>query len=72
LPAGIEDETARGIGESGRFRVGVVDAPGKFVAGETVLVLGANGCHGALAVQIAKLLGAARVVGVGRSERVTR
>jgi len=42
----------------------------KLAGGETVLVLGATGVTGQLAVQIAKLLGAARVVGVGRNERV--
>jgi NADPH2:quinone reductase len=39
-------------------------------AGETVLILGATGVTGQLAVQIAKLLGARRVVGVGRNEKV--
>ncbi|MHA6758362.1 quinone oxidoreductase family protein [Streptacidiphilus sp. PAMC 29251] len=37
-----------------------------FQAGGSVLVLGATGNAGQLAVQIAKLLGAARVVGAGR------
>ena len=38
--------------------------------GETVLVLGATGVSGRLAVPIAKHLGAGRVVAVGRNERV--
>jgi NADPH2:quinone reductase len=42
----------------------------KLARGETVLVLGATGVTGQLAVQIAKLMGAARVVGAGRNERV--
>jgi NADPH2:quinone reductase len=37
--------------------------------GETVLVLGASGAVGVIAVQAAKLLGAGRVVAVGRSEQ---
>jgi NADPH:quinone reductase-like Zn-dependent oxidoreductase len=37
--------------------------------GETVLVLGATGIAGKLAVRIAKLLGAGRVVAAGRNER---
>ncbi|HTU38772.1 MAG TPA: zinc-binding alcohol dehydrogenase family protein [Acidimicrobiales bacterium] len=36
-------------------------------AGQSVLVLGATGNAGAMAVQVAKLLGAGRVVGAGRS-----
>lgn len=36
--------------------------------GDTVLVHGATGVSGKLAVQIAKLLGAGRVVGTGRNE----
>ena len=38
--------------------------------GETVLILGATGVAGQLAVQIAKHLGAARVVAAGRNRRV--
>jgi NADPH:quinone reductase-like Zn-dependent oxidoreductase len=39
----------------------------KLQAGETVLINGATGVSGKLAVQIAKLLGAGRVVGTGRN-----
>jgi uncharacterized membrane protein len=38
--------------------------------GETVLILGATGVTGKLAVQIAKLLGAGRVIVAGRNEQV--
>lgn len=40
----------------------------KLVPGETVLILGATGAAGQLAVQIAKHLGAGRVVAAGRNE----
>jgi NADPH:quinone reductase-like Zn-dependent oxidoreductase len=40
--------------------------------GETVLILGATGVAGKLAVQIAKHLGAGRVVAAGRNEQVLR
>jgi NADPH:quinone reductase-like Zn-dependent oxidoreductase len=40
----------------------------KFQPGQSVLVLGATGTAGQLAVQIAKLLGAGRVVGAGRDQ----
>ena len=42
----------------------------KLAAGETVLILGATGVTGKLAVQIAKILGAGRVVAAGRNEHV--
>ncbi|MGB0036929.1 MAG: zinc-binding alcohol dehydrogenase family protein [Candidatus Acidiferrales bacterium] len=38
--------------------------------GETVLILGATGTAGKLAIQIAKFLGAGRVVAAGRNEKV--
>ena len=38
--------------------------------GETVLILGATGVAGRLAIQIAKHLGAGRVVAAGRNERI--
>src|SRR5699024_2399324 len=39
----------------------------KLLVGETVLINGATGVSGKLAVQIAKLLGAGKVVGTGRN-----
>ena len=44
----------------------------KLKPGETVLVLGATGVAGKLAIQIARHLGAGRVVGAGRSEQVLK
>jgi NADPH:quinone reductase-like Zn-dependent oxidoreductase len=41
----------------------------KLKPGETVLVLGATGAAGKLAVQIAKILGAGRVIAAGRNPR---
>ena len=41
-----------------------------FVAGETVLVLGATGAAGSLSVQVAKLLGARRVIAIGREAHI--
>jgi len=42
----------------------------KLKPGETVLILGATGVAGRLAIQIAKHLGAARVVAAGRDRRI--
>src|ERR1022692_521363 len=41
----------------------------QLAAGETVLILGATGIAGKLAVRVAKLLGAGRVVAAGRNEQ---
>jgi NADPH:quinone reductase-like Zn-dependent oxidoreductase len=41
----------------------------KLAPGETVLILGATGVTGKLAVQIAKILGAGRVIAAGRNEK---
>jgi NADPH:quinone reductase-like Zn-dependent oxidoreductase len=70
LPAGIDDETAAALPNPGVSAWLSLTHRAKLARGESVLVLGATGVTGQLAVQIAKLLGAARVVGVGRNERV--
>ena len=70
LPPGIEDETAAALPNPAVSAWLSLTHRAKLSRGETVLVLGATGVTGQLAVQIAKLLGAARVVGVGRNERV--
>jgi NADPH2:quinone reductase len=70
LPSGIDDDTAAALPNPGVSAWVSLTRRAKLARGETVLVLGATGVTGQLAVQIAKLLGAARVVGVGRNERV--
>lgn len=70
LPAGMDDETAAALPNPGVSAWLSLTHRAKLARGESVLVLGATGVTGQLAVQIAKLLGAARVVGVGRNERV--
>jgi len=70
LPAGIEDDDAAALANPGVSAWVSLTHRAKLAAGETVLILGATGVTGQLATQIAKLLGAKRVVGVGRNERV--
>jgi NADPH2:quinone reductase len=70
LPPGIDDDTAAALPNPAVSAWLSLTHRAKLARGETVLVLGATGVTGQLAVQIAKLLGAARVVGVGRNERV--
>lgn len=62
-------DAARGaaIGNSGVAAFIPLIETAELKAGETVLILGATGAVGRLAVQIAHLRGAGRVIGVGRS-----
>jgi NADPH:quinone reductase-like Zn-dependent oxidoreductase len=72
LPDEVDDELAAALGVVGITALLALEraAPG---AGERVLVLGATGAVGQMAVQLAKLMGAGRVVGAGRSaERLER
>jgi NADPH2:quinone reductase len=70
LPQGLDDVTAAAVMNPGVSAWLTLAQRAKLVRGETVLVLGATGATGKLAVQIAKLLGAARVVAAGRNEQV--
>jgi NADPH:quinone reductase-like Zn-dependent oxidoreductase len=67
LPEGVDDVTAAGIANPAMSSWAALTARAKFVAGESVLILGATGVAGQLAVQIAKRLGARRVVAAGRN-----
>jgi NADPH:quinone reductase-like Zn-dependent oxidoreductase len=69
LPAGIDDATAAalpnavfGAAMALRFRGGIEP-------GDTVLINGATGFTGRVAVQLARHYGAGRVIGTGRNER---
>lgn len=70
VPAEIDDDTAAALPNPGVSAWLSLTHRAKLVAGETVLILGATGVTGQLAVQIAKRLGAKRVIGAGRNERV--
>jgi len=72
LPVGIDDETAAALPNPGVSAWLTLTHRSKMAAGETVLILGATGVTGQLAVQIAKLLGAKRVIAAGRDERRLR
>ena len=68
LPSGIEPERAIGFGVAGMAAWLSVDWRGQLKDGETVLILGASGSVGQVAVQAARMMGAGRVVGMARSE----
>ncbi len=67
LPDGVNDVTAAAIGNPGVSSWAALTERAKFVAGESVLVNGATGTSRKLAVQIAKHLGAAKVIATGRN-----
>ncbi len=73
LPPGDDDAVATALGIAGLAGWLAVEERAQLQAGERVLVLGATGTVGSVAVQAAKLLGASRVVAAGRdSERLAR
>ena len=67
IPDTLSDETAAAIPNPGVSAWLSLAFRAKLAAGENVLVIGATGVTGRLAVKIAKLLGAARVVAAGRN-----
>jgi NADPH:quinone reductase len=76
VPEGADAALAAGLGIAGLAGWLPFAWRAPLTGGETVLVLGATGSVGLVAVQVAKLLGAARVVAAGRSasglERASR
>ena len=68
VPAGVEDGVAVALGISGLAAWLALTWRAELKEGEHVLVLAASGVVGQVAVQAAKLLGAARVVAAARSE----
>lgn len=67
LPEQLDDATAAAMANPGMSSWAALTARAKFVARESVLILGATGVAGQLAVQIAKRLGARRVIAAGRN-----
>jgi len=67
LPDGLDETTAAGIANPGMSSWAALKARAKFAAGESILILGATGIAGKLSVQIAKRLGARRVIAAGRN-----
>jgi NADPH:quinone reductase-like Zn-dependent oxidoreductase len=65
LPDGIDDAQAAAIANPGMSAWVSIKERAGLVAGESVLILGATGVAGQLAIQTARLLGAKRVIGVG-------
>lgn len=67
IPDSVDDITAAAIANPGMSAWGALVERAHLVAGETVMVNGATGTAGRIAVQLAKHLGAAKVIATGRN-----
>jgi len=72
LPQALDDALAAALPNPGVSAWLSLAHRAKLQKGETVLILGATGVTGKLAVQIAKTLGAMRVVAAGRKEEILK
>ncbi|MFZ0735331.1 MAG: zinc-binding alcohol dehydrogenase family protein [Candidatus Sulfotelmatobacter sp.] len=70
LPDTVDDVTAAAVFNPGLSAWGALKWRAELAPGQNVLVLGATGVTGKIAIQTAKLLGAGRVVAAGRDEKI--
>ena len=70
IPESLDDVSAAAVANPGVSAWLSLTHGARLAAGEKVLILGATGVTGKLAVQMAKLLGASRVIAAGRNEQV--
>ncbi len=70
VPESVDDETAAALPNPGVSAWLSLAYRAKQAPGDNVLILGATGVTGKLAVKIAKLLGAGRVVAAGRNRQI--
>jgi NADPH:quinone reductase-like Zn-dependent oxidoreductase len=68
IPDDLDDVTAAAIANPGMSAWAAMTERAHLKAGETVLINGATGTAGRLAVQLAKHLGAGKVIATGRNE----
>jgi len=69
LPDNLDDVTAAALANPGMSCFAALIERARFQAGETVLINGATGAAGIVAVQVAKQLGAGKVIVTGRNAR---
>jgi NADPH:quinone reductase-like Zn-dependent oxidoreductase len=67
VPDGLDDITAAAIANPGMSAWAALVDRAHLLAGETVLINGATGTAGRIAVQLAKYLGAGKVIATGRN-----
>jgi NADPH2:quinone reductase len=70
IPDNVRDDIAAAVVNPGLSAWGALVWRAQLAPGETVLILGATGVTGKLAIQTAKLFGSGRVIAVGRNEQV--
>ncbi|AXA67838.1 zinc-binding alcohol dehydrogenase family protein [Pseudomonas oryzihabitans] len=70
LPDSIDDLSAASIANAGMSSWAALVQRARIKSGQAVLVNGATGASGQLAVRIARHLGASRVIATGRNEKV--
>ncbi len=69
VPDGIDPAEAAAIPPSALTSYLPLKYSAKLEKGETVLINGATGVSGRIAIQVAKMLGAGRIIGTGRNEK---
>jgi NADPH:quinone reductase-like Zn-dependent oxidoreductase len=69
VPEEMDDAMAAAVPNPGVSAWLSIKHSAELARGETVLILGATGATGQMAVQVAKILGAGRVVAAGRNEQ---
>jgi NADPH:quinone reductase-like Zn-dependent oxidoreductase len=72
LPAGLDDVTAAAMANPGMSSWAALKERAKFSKGEVVLINGATGSAGSLAIQIAKYMGAKKIIATGRSPQALK
>lgn len=69
IPDGIDPVKVAAITSSALTSLLPLKYTAKFKPGETVLINGATGVSGRIAVQVARMLGAGKIIGTGRNEQ---
>ncbi len=69
IPDGLDDATVAAMMNPGMSAWAALEHRAQFVSGESILILGATGSAGHMAVQIARRLGARRIVAAGRDPK---
>ena len=69
IPDGVDDLTAAALGNPGIASWGALIGRGRLQPGECILINGATGVSGQQAIQVAKYLGARKVIATGRNEQ---